>query len=178
MTRDERIEANLDLCRYHATWIYRRIRRRIPLDDLIQAGMLGLVKASDRFDDSQGVRFRTFADRFVKGSILDLIRTETKSRKASQPALRFCSLEELKSAGFQMREESAAPDIQADLTRVWKLLRRLPKRTQTIIRLHYGNDLSLGQIGKLLGLTRGRIHQIRCGALKELRRSILIGRAA
>lgn len=170
-TRDERIEANLDLCRFHATWIYRRIRKRIPLEDLIQSGMMGLIKASDRFDPSNGAAFRTFADLRVKGAILDAIRSETKSRSSTRPKLLFTSLDDLKRAGFQVPDPDSSPDAGADLARVWQQLKRLPAHMQRIIKLYYGDaDLTDIQIGKLLGLSPSRISQLRRQGIARLRR--------
>jgi len=171
MTRDERIEAHVDLCRLHAGWIYRRIRGRIPLDDLVQYGMVGLCKAADAFDASRGVRFRTFADRRVKGAILDGIRAETKSRDRVQPPPLF-SLEALRAdngSPFDQMDPAPLPDVLADVACVWRLMAELPERAQRIIRLYYGDeDLSDRQIAARFGLTPGRIAQIRTQAIQAL----------
>ncbi len=43
--------------------------RGIPQDDLVQVGNLGLFKAIDNFDPTQGVRFTTFAAPYIVGEI-------------------------------------------------------------------------------------------------------------
>ena len=49
-------------------------RTNEPLDDLIQEGSIGLVKAIHKFDASKGVTFSTFAGIKIRGEILHYIR--------------------------------------------------------------------------------------------------------
>jgi RNA polymerase sigma factor for flagellar operon FliA len=46
----------------------------VPRDDMISAGMLGLVEAAHRYDESRGVKFSTFAYHRVRGAVGDLLR--------------------------------------------------------------------------------------------------------
>ena len=58
--------------------IARRIHERLPvsvnLDDLISAGILGLIAAIDRYDSSQDVKLKTYAEYKIRGAILDSLR--------------------------------------------------------------------------------------------------------
>jgi RNA polymerase sigma factor FliA len=58
--------------------IARRIRQRLPdsisLDDLISAGVVGLIAAIDRFDPRQDVKLKTYAEHKIRGAILDSLR--------------------------------------------------------------------------------------------------------
>ncbi len=51
-----------------------RLPASVQLDDLIQAGMMGLLEASGKFDGSKGAKFETFAGIRIRGSMLDEIR--------------------------------------------------------------------------------------------------------
>ncbi|MBU2512096.1 FliA/WhiG family RNA polymerase sigma factor [bacterium] len=51
-----------------------RLPSNIELDDLIQAGMIGLLESIDRFDPKKGVKFKTFAEIRVRGAMLDELR--------------------------------------------------------------------------------------------------------
>jgi RNA polymerase sigma factor FliA len=59
-------------------WIAIRIHEKLPggieLDDLISAGVIGLVAAVDNYDPSQGASLRTYAEYKIRGAILDSIR--------------------------------------------------------------------------------------------------------
>ncbi|MPY87372.1 MAG: FliA/WhiG family RNA polymerase sigma factor [Luteitalea sp.] len=56
----------------------RRVAASMPnsveLNDLVQDGMLGLIDAVQRFDESRGIRFVTFAERRVRGAMIDALR--------------------------------------------------------------------------------------------------------
>lgn len=55
----------------------RRLHRRCPqveLDDLIQAGTIGLIQAVDRYDESRGYLLKTIAEHRIRGALLDYLR--------------------------------------------------------------------------------------------------------
>jgi len=58
--------------------IARRIHERLPvsvsLDDLISTGVLGLIAAIDRYDPTQDVKLKTYAEYKIRGAILDSLR--------------------------------------------------------------------------------------------------------
>jgi RNA polymerase sigma factor for flagellar operon FliA len=58
--------------------IARRIHERLPvsvsLDDLISAGVVGLIAAIDRYDASHDVKLKTYAEYKIRGAILDSLR--------------------------------------------------------------------------------------------------------
>ncbi|MCQ0001339.1 sigma factor [Streptomyces sudanensis] len=62
--RDTLIELNLPLVRYAAA---RFRSRNEPMEDIVQVGTIGLIKAIDRFDCERGVEFPTFAMPTVVG---------------------------------------------------------------------------------------------------------------
>ena len=72
MERNERIEQNLKLA--HAC-AHRFTGRGIEYDDLYAAGCVGLVKAADRFDESLGYQFSTYAVPVILGEIRQLFRS-------------------------------------------------------------------------------------------------------
>lgn len=58
--------------------IARRIHERLPdsvnLEDLVSTGVVGLISAIDRFDPSQNVKLKTYAEYKIRGAILDSLR--------------------------------------------------------------------------------------------------------
>jgi RNA polymerase sigma-B factor len=69
--REELVVAHLNLVRFLAM---KFVNRGEPLDDLIQVGTLGLLKAIDRFDTERGVEFTTYATPTIVGEIKRHIR--------------------------------------------------------------------------------------------------------
>jgi RNA polymerase sigma factor for flagellar operon FliA len=69
------------LVREHATLVKRiahhllgRLPDSVQLDDLIQAGMIGLIEAARKYDGGKGASFETYAGIRIRGSMLDEIR--------------------------------------------------------------------------------------------------------
>lgn len=69
--RERLIESHLPLAKSVAR---RYAGRGVDLDDLVQVGAVGLIKAADRFDASRGVAFSTFAEPTIEGEIRHHLR--------------------------------------------------------------------------------------------------------
>jgi RNA polymerase sigma factor for flagellar operon FliA len=75
-SREERIVAHHGLARQMALRMAGRLPSCVELDDLIGAGMLGLVDAVDRFDERREIPFEAYARMRIQGAILDALRAE------------------------------------------------------------------------------------------------------
>jgi RNA polymerase sigma factor for flagellar operon FliA len=64
-----------DLVKSTAEWLHRKLPNMIELDDLMSAGMFGLMGAIESFDPARSVKFKTFCWSRIKGSILDELRS-------------------------------------------------------------------------------------------------------
>ncbi len=62
------------LVRYNAERIWAKLPDEVELDDLISAGVFGLMDAIDAFDLSRGVKFETYCSARIRGAILDALR--------------------------------------------------------------------------------------------------------
>lgn len=69
------VEEYLSLVKYNAERIYSKLPDEVELDDLISAGIFGLMDAIDAFDLSRGVKFETYCAPRVRGAILDELRS-------------------------------------------------------------------------------------------------------
>ena len=73
-TQQERIEAGLPFVGAMARRLAASMSHSIDLGDLVQDGMLGLIDAVERFDEARGIKFETFAERRVRGAMIDALR--------------------------------------------------------------------------------------------------------
>lgn len=69
------VEQHLPLVRRQALNLRARLPASVELDDLIQAGTIGLLDAIRRFDPEQGVTLVTFATQRIRGAMLDELRS-------------------------------------------------------------------------------------------------------
>ncbi|MCB1154971.1 FliA/WhiG family RNA polymerase sigma factor [bacterium] len=73
--RNSLIENYLPLVKYNGERIWARLPEGVELDDLISAGIFGLMDAIDAFDLNRGVKFETYCVPRIRGAMLDELRT-------------------------------------------------------------------------------------------------------
>ncbi len=73
--RNRLVEQYLPLVRYNGERIWARLPEGVELDDLISAGVFGLMDAIDAFDLTRGVKFETYCVPRIRGAMLDELRT-------------------------------------------------------------------------------------------------------
>lgn len=72
--RERLILEHLPQVRLIARRIHERLPESVSLDDLISTGVIGLISAIDRFDPTQNVKLKTYAEYKIRGAILDSLR--------------------------------------------------------------------------------------------------------
>ncbi len=203
----------------------------VPLEDLINEGNLGLLKAAQRFDETRGYKFISYAVWWIRQSILAALANHSKIvrmplnrarvlnqiKKVSgelQQSLRRkpepeeiaaqlgLSIEEVKDTLPLMQDNFFLDDyvgndedstyldflednkshgtdhsvIEDDLqTSIARMLEDLKPREATVLQLYYGlgreKEMTLEEIGQIMGLTRERIRQIKEEAFEKIRTS-------
>jgi len=73
--RNRLIEHYLPLVRYAAERVGAKLPDEVDVDDLMSAGVFGLVDAIDAFDPDRGVKFETYCAQRIRGAILDELRS-------------------------------------------------------------------------------------------------------
>src|SRR6266699_5141936 len=73
--RNTLMENYLHLVRYNAERIHVKLPDEVELDDLMSAGIFGLMDAIDAFDLERGVKFETYCAPRIRGAILDELRS-------------------------------------------------------------------------------------------------------
>ncbi len=118
MDRTEREKMILDhlyLVKIIALKIFARVPAYFELNDLIQAGILGLIAAVDRFESERGVKFATYASVRIRGAILDELRQQDWASRAVREKIKtldtaFALLEE--KLGRSPTEAEVAAQLQ------------------------------------------------------------------
>ena len=73
--REGLLMEHLPTVRYLARRIHERLPQHVDLDDLISAGVVGLIDAFSKFDHGKKVQFKSYAQFRIRGAILDSLRT-------------------------------------------------------------------------------------------------------
>jgi len=78
LSRDELITSHMALVRHALERIAATLPRHVDREDLLEAGMVGLIDAAGRFDRKRNVRFSTYAMPRIRGAIFDALRNEDR----------------------------------------------------------------------------------------------------
>ena len=126
--QDRRIVAGLPFVEALARRMAASMPHSIDIGDLVQDGVLGLIDAAHRFDEDRGIKFETFAERRVRGAMIDALRKDAWPRGVRRQR------RELEAAREQLRRENGCEPSLADLAaKVGTDEKRLGR---TIVRIH------------------------------------------
>ena len=76
----DRIDTSLPFVQAMARRMASSMPHSIDVSDLVQDGMIGLMDAAHRFDAARGIKFETFAERRVRGAMIDALRRDAWPR--------------------------------------------------------------------------------------------------
>ncbi len=107
--QQERIAAGLPFVEALARRLAASMPHSIDLGDLVQDGMIGLIDATNRFDEKRGIKFETFAERRVRGAMIDALRKDAWPRGVRRVR------RELEAAREKLRHERGHEPSMADL---------------------------------------------------------------
>ncbi len=216
----------LPLVKYVAGKMMATLPSSVDYDDLVSAGVVGLIGALERFDPNMGVKFETFVLPRIRGAILDELRKldwaprslRSKARKFDRTMQEMekelgravsehevmerldmsqkeyvalvrdvnnAILVSLDGPGMEDNDQhtsmydlventlSENPYSSIEKEEIKKLLvrtiERLPEQEKIVMALYYYEELTLREIGQVLGITESRVSQIHSKAVATLR---------
>ncbi len=114
------------IVRYAAERLHSKLPDKVELDDLISAGIFGLMDAIDAYDPSRGVKFETYCSPRIRGSILDELRNmdwvpRLVRARASQLTKATQSLET--NLGRKPTEKETAAELDVNMEEFTRLRR-------------------------------------------------------
>ena len=225
--RDELILEHLPQIKYIAQRISTKLPSHVELNDLVSAGILGLLDAIEKFDPNRGVKFKTYAELRIKGAILDSLRNldwaprslRKKSKdlervyreleqRLGRPAMdkEVCEemeisleefyelLDQIKGLNLGSFQELSGQDEDKNSEPLVKYVPNaphldpffvfhkteikdilsvaidaLPKKERLVVSLYYFDDMTMKEIGRVLGVNESRVSQLHTKAMLRLR---------
>ncbi len=172
--RDNLIIDNLPF----VTCLVRKYSRRLPphvdREDMVGAGIIGLVQAAQKFDKRQQVKFKTYAYLKIRGYILDFLRENTlihTPRNKDHFNILQANGEE-KDFDFPLSNEDGPLNIlesEESNNNLRETIDKLRKNEGLIVYYRYYLNMRVKEIAKILNMSEGRISQLHKNALKSLR---------
>jgi RNA polymerase sigma factor FliA len=109
VTVNPRVTASLPFVEQLARRVAATMPHSIDIGDLVQDGVIGLIDAAHRFDEARGIKFETFAERRIRGAMIDALRKDAWPRGVRRQR------RELEAAREELRRELGHEPSLADL---------------------------------------------------------------
>ena len=223
--RQRLLTEQLPQVRYIARRIHERLPRHVPFEDLVHAGVVGLIDALHKFDHSKHVQFGSYAKFRIRGAILDSLREMDWSprdlrrqsrrveeahdklrlelgRNPTEPelakelgssladlqkllsdissleigSLRFISQDDGKEEDLceylpdQHDENPLAQFLRSEMRELLtRAIEELPDKERQVLALYYFEELTMKEVGMVLGVGESRVSQIHSMAVLRLR---------
>ena len=106
------------LLKFIAGRIAMRLPPHIDINDIISAGALGLIDAVEKFDETKGIRFKTYAEFRVRGAMLDSLRNMdwvSRTVRKSQQCLKRLLRNSRRDSNLPATDEEIAEELGVDL---------------------------------------------------------------
>lgn len=130
--REQLILRYIHLVKYVAGRLAVSLKGYFEVDDLVSAGIYGLINAVDRFDPDRGIRFETFALARIRGAIIDWLRSTNwipQSVRSKAKKLEKALVELEKTLGRPPEERELADYLGLDLESLNRLLHEVAPST-------------------------------------------------
>lgn len=138
--RESLLMEHLPTVRYIARRIHERLPQHVDLDDLISAGVVGLIDALSKFDHNKKVQFKSYAQFRIRGAILDSLRTLDWSPR-------------------ELRRKGRA--VEEAIRSVTQRIGRAPSEQEIAVEMGLGLNEYHQLLGDLKGLEIGSLHMER-----------------
>ncbi len=159
---------------------------RITLEDLISAGIFGLMKAAKSYIPGD-VPFHYYARFRIRGEILDELRRldpatrpQREKHKKSRSEDPLIVLNYIGELGIRDISDLNASEVEDNIERKIDMemmvdyLEALPSQERKVLKMYYISGLYLHEIGNKLGVGESRASQIKVSGIKSLRKLISV----
>lgn len=128
--KEQMLKAHVSLVRKLAYQLKAKLPPSVELDDLVQAGMMGLMDAINRYEDIHGAQFETYAAQRVRGAMLDELRNTDWLPRSMRKSMR---------------------DIELAISQLEQALGRPPSEKEIAIKLNVSIEEYFDMLGDCSG---------------------------
>src|SRR5712671_3491643 len=124
---NRRIVAGLPFVEALARRMAATMPNSIDIGDLVQDGVLGLIDAANRFDEDLGIKFETFAERRVRGAMIDALRKDAWPRGVRRQRRELDAARETlrRELGYEPSHAELAAKVGSDEKRLSRTILRI-----------------------------------------------------
>jgi RNA polymerase sigma factor for flagellar operon FliA len=116
LDRNQCIEKFAPMVKRIAHHLMARLPASVQLSDMVQAGLIGLVDAAGRYENSQGVQFETYAAQRIRGAMLDELRAHDWVPRGVRKAQR-----KIDDANAKLEQKLGRPPLESEIAQYLKI---------------------------------------------------------
>ncbi|MBN2754391.1 MAG: sigma-70 family RNA polymerase sigma factor [Candidatus Goldbacteria bacterium] len=136
----------------------------VGFDDLYQEGVMGIMEAAKRFDETKGAKFSTYATYFVKGSILDYLKKEKSINIIDMDIYENENIE-----FYRVESESPQEKEEEYIKTAFVIPDDFPEAEKAVLELSLVEGKPFKEIARVLGISRERVRQLKQKGLRRLK---------
>ena len=225
--RDQLVVDHLPLVKFLAQRMAAKLPPSVEVNDLISAGVIGLMDAVEKFQPERGVKFKTYAEQRVRGAMIDSLRSldwAPRSLRKKERAVESAYYRLEQSLGRAVSDEEVAKELGLEMEEFYRWLNdlngvslgavtsigneesdgettdlleyipdapeqnpyfmfekselrdslttsieNLPEKERLVISLYYYEELTMREIGDVLGVNESRVSQLHTKAIMRMR---------
>lgn len=114
--KDELLSTHATLVKKIAYQLKAKLPPNVEIDDLIQAGMMGLLDAINRYEDTHGAQFETYATQRIRGNMLDELRSADWLPRSIRKNMR-----DVETAFSQLEQQLGRPPTENEVAKKLQL---------------------------------------------------------
>ncbi|MGC2164643.1 MAG: RNA polymerase sigma factor FliA [Gallionella sp.] len=108
--KDQCLREHAHLVKRIAHQMMAKLPYSVQIDDIIQAGMMGLLDAATRFDELHGAQFETYATQRIRGAMLDELRAADWLPRSLRRDMR-----RIETAISQLQQKLGKPPVESEI---------------------------------------------------------------
>ena len=164
---------HMGLACYLAKKMYAKVKHKYELEELVQVAYVGLVEAANRFDESRGFKFATFAFHVITGKLMSFVIRDKRynATKGIPHGYIIESYEHERDCG-SLKDRIGNDGFEENLIEEIALKEAIDKLTEKekeVLQLYYFDDIKQTEIAKLFNTTQTQISRVNRRAIKKLK---------
>ncbi len=148
MKKKDTVNSNMGLIKSIAE---KYLHYGVPYEELLKEGVNAVIKAAEKFEQGRNASFSDFASYFIKGSILEYLRSKNLLKNVSGEVF-----PEKTAENNEIKKRIVPPED-------------FPEIERFVIELHFNREMTFKEIAAKLNVSRERVRQAKMKAIRRLK---------
>lgn len=170
------VTEHMALAQYVVKNLYPKFRHRYEYEDILQIAYLGLIKAANKYDESFGAKFSTYAFKTMFGEIIRYVQEDKRFNKSrgiplDKPLLSFeC---EYKSGNLSNMIGNGFEGELIEKMELEEIVKSLSETEKKIFKLYFINDFTQKTIAKIIDTSQNQVSRVKRRIIRKVESALI-----